>query len=96
MPISVKTALVGGSDFLPRPPRESQEQAEFDYHVRLYTFGALKVLLRVHHLNIIETKGIYGLETALSNPMVRIMHILVEKLFSSMAQFILIKAIAEK
>lgn len=96
MSISIKSTLAGGSDFLRRPPRECIEDAEFDYHVRLYTFGAMKVLLRIHHFRLIETKGIYGYESPLSNPVIRTMHVLVQKFLPSMAQFILINAIAEK
>jgi len=56
--ISIKANLTGASDFLSRPPKESQEEASFDYHIRLYTFGALKALLNPHHLHVIEMKGI--------------------------------------
>lgn len=96
MDISVKSTLAESRDFLRRPQAESQGQAEFDYHVRLYTFGALKLLLGVHGFSITKTKGIYGIKSPLAPSPVRIIHIIVEKFLPAMAQFILIKASAER
>lgn len=95
--ISLKTTLMGKSDFLQKKPLKSLAEAKFYYHVRGYTFGALKVLLQVHNFRVSEKKGIYGYgRTPLSNWISHIIYIIVEKIFPSMAQTILIKATAEK
>lgn len=94
--ISIKANLTGASDFILRSSRESQEDAAFDYHVRLYTFGALKALLNAHGFLVTECKGIYGLETPLSNLLIKTLHIVCERFFPSCAQYILIKAVAKK
>ena len=96
MSISIRCALEGRSDLFQKLPMDSWKQAQFDYHVRAYTFSALKVLLETHNLKVVERRGIYGFPSLQSNRMVRAMHIVVEKLFPPMAQFILIKATAIK
>ncbi|MFC1948308.1 class I SAM-dependent methyltransferase [Chloroflexota bacterium] len=96
MSISVKANLKGASDFLPRSLKESQEQAEFDYHIRLYTFGALKILLREHNFRVLKTKGVYGFKSRQSNLLVKTVHLITESLAPSCAQFILVKAVGDK
>lgn len=94
--ISTKANLIGASDFLSRNPKKSQEEASFDYHIRLYTFGVLKALFNIHNLHVIEMKGIYGFQSLQSNLLIKLVYIITEKLIPACAQFILIKAVAEK
>jgi 2-polyprenyl-3-methyl-5-hydroxy-6-metoxy-1,4-benzoquinol methylase len=96
MSISIQTSLEGASDLIKRQPQNTIEEAKFDYHCKLYTFGAIKALFKVHNFNIVRIKGYYGVQSPSQNFMIRAVHILFERTLSSMAQFILVMAKAIK
>lgn len=89
MSISLKSERTGKRDILNKEEK-SEENASFDYHVRVYTYSALKILLELHRFDIRMKGSIYGYKHQtfwLDN-----INMFIERFIPSFAQTIIIVA----
>ena len=91
--ISLKSEITGKRDILTSKNKDIQ-QAMFDYHIRAYTFSALKVLLELHGYKITRKRYIHGYYN--KNPLFNVINKFIEKFVPPLAQCILIEAKKQK